>query len=134
MAKNNKQKKDTPLNDFLVVFLLLNVIGGFFQAISSISKFGDSPLLALFELAGALLTIYGIYLILCLKKTGYFILVIPQAIAIIAALILAPFAVVNSFVVSCAASIVVVTLLMLLRKNGKSAFQLLWNGYDPDED
>lgn len=128
MASNTNKKKETPLNDILVVFLLLGVLGGIFQLIREFSHIDDNPIMSIISILLLLISLYGIYLILCLKKMGYWLLIIPKVIDIIVALFVFPGYIVKNVIVMDLGLIVFITLLMLLRKNGKNAFQLLWHG------
>lgn len=134
MKKLHNKKKDTPLNDFFVVILLISVFGGIGQIIRGFSSISDTPVVSIVSILLTSVALYGIYLILCLKKMGYWFLILPKVIDVVVALIfLSDYDITNAVVIDLG-SIAIISLLMLLRKNGKNAYQLLWNGYNPEEE
>lgn len=68
MKKIHNKKKDTPLNDFFVVILLISVLGGIGQIIHGFSSISDTPVVSIVSILLTSVALYGIYLILCLKK------------------------------------------------------------------
>lgn len=134
METKSKKKKETPLNDIFVVVLLLGVLGGVGQIIKGFISIGANPIESIFSILLTAVALYGIYLILCLKKMGYWFLILPKVIDVVVALIfLSDYDITNAVVMDLG-SIAIISLLMLLRKNGKNAYQLLWNGYNPEEE
>lgn len=134
METKSKKKKETPLNDIFVVVLLLGVFGGLGQIIQGFANFDETPVISIISLVLTVVSLYGIYLILCLKKMGYWLVILPKVIDVVVALIVFSDYDITSGIIMDLGSIAIISLLMLLRKNGKNAYQLLWNGYNPDED
>lgn len=129
MAAKTNQKKETPLNDVLVVILLIGVIGGIFQIINSFRYLSQSPVAAILSILFTAVAMYGIYLILSLKKAGYWLLILPKLIDLVVVVLVSSGYGVKDAVVMDLGGIAIISLLMLLRKNGKNAYQLLWGGY-----
>lgn len=127
-----KKKEDTPLNDVLVVILLINALLGVFQMIAFISSIGDNTMGSVVGLLATAISLYGIYLILCLKKIGLFLLLFPKILEIVIMSVVSFDGYIGTIVIDLAA-VVIIMLLMLLKKNGKSAYQLLWNDYPSDK-
>lgn len=134
MDKKSKKQESTPLNDLFVVVLIINFIGGVFTLIRDVTVAEGDALLLLSSILFTIIGLVGIYLILCLKKLGFWLLIIPKIIDIIVALMMTSNYDNTNAIILDIASITIILLLMLLRKNGKNAYQLLWNGYEHDID
>lgn len=122
------------MNDVLVVVLIINLIMGAFSIIGALRSDIIDELVTVVSIAFTLIGMYGIYLILCLKKLGYWLLIAPKILGIVVGLIFASDYYTVDSIVFNVASIAFISLLMLLRKNGKNAYQLLWQGYESDSD
>lgn len=136
LDKNIIMKNYSLLNSFLVAILCLSIM---FNAFGIIASFGKTEydVFSQVELFLALASIAGSLLILRLNKWGYWIMVGARILIIVVGIIqvntlekkgfVIPDSAISGLVIRNLSQIVFLSLLMLLRKDGKSAYQVLWN-------
>lgn len=130
-------KKYSPLHDALVIILWLSIIGTAYSIIRSFGALGEE-LFSYFELLLALASIFGAVLILRLNKNGYWMMVWSRILMALAGLLYASSLenassyIVNGVLIRNLGQIVFLSLLMLLKKDGKNAYQVLWYKYNED--
>lgn len=128
-------KTTSPLNNFLVIILWISIIGTALGIIRGFSNLGETTS-SYPELFLALTSITGAVLMLRLNRWGYWMMVVARLLLIFVGLmqinelesqgLYVPSSAMNYILIRSLGQIAFLSLIMLIKKNGMNAYQILW--------
>lgn len=123
-----KTKADQLLHPALTVILkikvVLTTIAVMATVVNIFKKLDAATMADWFEIFLTVVAIYGAWLMLQTQKLGFYLVVIPHLIVGIISLFFLPYMMGGLWMSFC--QIAFIMLLMLLKRNGKNAYQVLW--------
>lgn len=125
-------KTYSPFNGAMVAILWISIIANAISILNSLSRIDTMPLDYL-SIILALVTISGAYLILRLNKWGYWLMVGPRILMMVIGLTMISSIDVGALFLQNLGQIAFLSLLMLLKKDGMNAYQVLWLKLPPEE-
>lgn len=125
-------KTISPLNNVFVTILWISIIANAISILNNLRRIDTMPL-GYLSVILALASIGGAVLILRLNKWGYWLMVGSRILIIVIGLSMTSLIDVGSLLTQNLGQITFLSLLMLLKKDGMNAYQVLWFKLPPEE-